>query len=168
MTRGLLLPPALTRVPGLAVFPHPTKLTAPLALRANVEFNHVLHERVVIVSVRSANVPYVAADRRITVDALGRPGDGIVHLSVRFGFQDDQDIPAVLRRTRGLSPEPDRDPEAASYYLSRITIEPGREPGMSAWRKRLFIWLSHNAADPAVYFHLPVDRTVVMGSRIEL
>ena len=58
----------IPRVPGTAVFPHPTKETAPLALRANVEFNHVLHERVVIVSVQSENVPHVptgrAADRR--------------------------------------------------------------------------------------------------------
>jgi KUP system potassium uptake protein len=154
----------LTRVPGFAVFPHPTKLTAPLALRANVEFNRVLHERVVIVSVQSAKVPHVPVDERVTVDELGHPGDGILHLSVRFGFQDRQDIPAVLRQV----PELDHDPATASYFLSRITIERGHEPGMSTWRKGLFIGLSHNAANPAVYFHLPVDRTVVMGSRIEL
>jgi KUP system potassium uptake protein len=158
----------LTRVPGLAVFPHPTKLTAPLALRANVEFNRVLHEQVVIVSVHSANVPHVPIDERITVDELGHAGDGIVHLSVRFGFQDDPDIPAVLRQAHDLAPGLDHPPGTASYFLSRITIERGREPGMSAWRKGLFIGLSHNAANPAVYFHLPVDRTVVMGSRIEL
>jgi KUP system potassium uptake protein len=158
----------LTRVPGLAVFPHPTKLTAPLALRANVEFNRVLHEQVVIVSVHSANVPHVPDDERITVDELGHAGDGILHLSVRFGFQDDPDIPAVLRQAHGLAPELDHPPGTASYFLSRITIERGSEPGMSAWRKGLFIGLAHNAANPAVYFHLPVDRTVVMGSRIEL
>ena len=67
-----------------------------------------------------------------------------------------------------LAPELDHAPGTASYFLSRITIERGREPGMSEWRKRLFIGLSHNAASPAPAFHLPVDRTVVMGSRIEL
>ncbi|MFC4946271.1 potassium transporter Kup [Pseudonocardia sp. GCM10023141] len=160
----------ISRVPGTAVFPHPTNLTAPLALRANVEFNHVLHERVVIISVQSENVPHVAPSERLTVDELGHADDGIVHLSVRYGFQDEQDLPEVLRAARGLSGELgiDLDPDTAYYFLSRITIERGRQPGMSRWRKRLFIGLSHNAATPAAYFKLPVDRTVVMGTRIEL
>jgi len=158
----------IPRVPGTAVFPHPTKLTAPLALRANVEFNHVLHERVVIVSVTSENVPHVPPDERVALDELGRPDDGIVHVSARFGFQDEQDLPQVLRQASGLSDELDIDPDSASYFLSRMTIERGRQPGMSGWRKRMFIGLSHNAANPAAYFCLPVDRTVVMGSRIEL
>ena len=158
----------IPRVPGTAVFPHPTKLTAPLALRANVEFNHVLHERVVIVSVLSENVPHVPPDERVALDELGAPDDGIVHVSARFGFQDEQDLPQVLRQASGLSDELDIDPDTASYFLSRITIEHGSAPGMSPWRKRLFIGLSHNAASPAPAFHLPVDRTVVMGSRIEL
>ena len=158
----------IPRVPGTAVFPHPTKLTAPLALRANVEFNHVLHERVVIVSVLSENVPHVPPDERVALDELGAPDDGIVHVSARFGFQDEQDLPQVLRQASGLSEELDFDPDTASYFLSRMTIERGRQPGMSGWRKRMFIGLSHNAANPAAYFCLPVDRTVVMGSRIEL
>jgi len=158
----------IPRVPGTAVFPHPTKLTAPLALRANVEFNHVLHERVVIVSVLSENVPHVPPDDRVSFDELGRPDDGIVHVAVRFGFQDEQDLPQVLRQASGLSAELDIDPDSASYFLSRMTIERGRQPGMSGWRKRMFIGLSHNAANPAAYFCLPVDRTVIMGSRIEL
>ena len=158
----------IARVPGTAVFPHPTNRTAPLALRANVEFNHVLHERVVIISVTSDNVPHVPHAEQLTIDELGHADDGIVHLSVRFGFQDEWDIPAVLRQARGLSGELDLDPDNASYFLSRITIERSRRPGMATWRKRLFIGLSHNAATPAAYFKLPVDRTVVMGSRIEL
>jgi KUP system potassium uptake protein len=158
----------IPRVPGTAVFPHPTKLTAPLALRANLEFNHVLHERVVIVSVLSENVPHVPPDERVAFDDLGDPDDGIVHIAARFGFQDEQDLPQVLRQANGLSDELEIDPDTASYFLSRMTIERGRQPGMSAWRKRMFIGLSHNAANPAAYFCLPVDRTVIMGSRIEL
>jgi KUP system potassium uptake protein len=156
------------RVPGTAVFPHPTDQTAPLALRANVRFNDVLHERVVIVSVLSLNVPHVPVAERLTVNELGHHDDGIVHLTASFGFQDDQDIPEVLRQACNLTPELDIDPDAASYFLSRITIERGAGNGMASWRKRLFIGLSHNAATPASVFRLPVDRTVVMGSRIEL
>jgi KUP system potassium uptake protein len=156
------------RVAGLAVFPHPTSETTPLALRANVEFNHVLHERVVIVSVVPENVPHVPMEDRVTVDPLGPEDDGIVHVAARFGFQDPQDIPAVLRYAHGIADELDTDPEDASYFLSKVTLERGDTPGMRSWRKRLFIGLAHNAANPAAYFKLPVDRTVVMGSRVEL
>ncbi|MCW0213578.1 MAG: potassium transporter Kup [Pseudonocardia sp.] len=158
----------ITRVPGTAVFPHPTKLTAPLALRANVDFNHVLHDRVVIVSVISENVPYVPHGGRLSIDQLGHTDDGIIHLTARFGFQDEQDIPAVLAEACGISDELDFSADDASYFLSRVTIERGAQPGMASWRKRVFIGLAHNAATPATYFRLPVDRTVVMGSRIEI
>jgi KUP system potassium uptake protein len=158
----------LTRVPGTAVFPHPTKRTVPLALRANVEFNGVLHEHVVIVSVISTNVPHVPRSERLSVDALGYSDDGIVHVAARFGFHDEQRIPEVLRDALLLTDELDFDPDTALYFLSRIAIELGTDSGMQAWRKRLFVALSRNAANPAAYFGLPVDRTVVMGSRIEL
>jgi KUP system potassium uptake protein len=164
------LPDSTVRVPGTAVFPHPTDETAPLALRANVEFNRVLHEHNVIVSLVPDSVPHVPRDERLTVDDLGNRDDGIVHISARFGFQDPQDLPDVLRQARELSPEicERTDVDSASYYLSRISIERGDEPGMSTWRKRLFVGLAHNAASPSGSFKLPVDRTVVMGSRLEL
>jgi KUP system potassium uptake protein len=164
------LPEGTLRVPGTAVFPHPTDETAPLALRANVEFNHVMHEHIVIVSLVPTNVPHVSRADRLTLDDLGHSDDGIVHISARFGFQDPQDLPDVLRQARELSPELSErtDPETVSYYLSRITIERGDEPGLSRWRKRLFMGLAHNAASPSDSFRLPIDRTVVMGSRLEL
>ncbi|MDT4893917.1 MAG: system potassium uptake protein [Pseudonocardiales bacterium] len=158
----------VTRVSGTAVFPHPTKDTVPVALRANVEFNQVLHEHVVIVSVVSLNVPHVPRSERLSVDPLGYEDDGVVHLAARFGFHDEQNIPEVLRDALMLTDELDFDPDSALYFLSRITIERGTDPGLRPWRKRLFIALSRNAANPAAYFALPVDRTVVMGSRIAL
>jgi KUP system potassium uptake protein len=93
-----------------------------------------------------------------------------VHISAHFGFQDRQDLPDVLRQARELSPELSEatDPDTALYYLSRITIERGDDPGMTTWRKRLFIGLAHNAASPAASFDLPIDRTIVMGSRVDL
>jgi KUP system potassium uptake protein len=159
---------APTRVPGTAVFPHPTKDSVPLALRANFEFNGVVHEHVVIVSVISENVPHVPRNERLAVDSLDHSDDGIVHLSARFGFQDDQDIPAVLRDAFLLTPELEVDPDTAFYFLSRITIERGKDDGLPGWQKRLFIGLSHNAASPATDFGLPIERTVVMGTRVDL
>ena len=165
---------SLPRVPGVAVFPHPTKDTTPLALRANVDFNKVLHEHVVLISVLPQNVPYVAPDERIDVDPLHHADDGIVHLSVRFGFQDEQDLPSVLRQAVGMSEELDFDPADALYFLSRLAIQyrgaqrQEGEPPMAKWRKRLFIALAHNAANPAVSFALPEHRTILVGAHLEL
>ncbi|MTD13994.1 potassium transporter Kup [Nakamurella sp. YIM 132087] len=158
----------LPRSPGTAVFPHPTKTTTPLALKANTVFNRVLHQHVVVVSIRTENVPHIPPDERITVDDLGYTDDGIVHLELRVGFQDAQDIPGMLRMAVGRSDELDFDPDTAMYFLSRAAIERGRAPGMARWRKRIFVGLAHNAASPALAFKLPEDRTVVMGSRIDL
>jgi KUP system potassium uptake protein len=159
---------SLPRVEGTAVFPHPNKETTPLALRANVQFNHVLHECVVIVSVVSENVPHIAPAERLAVDELGYADDGIVHLEMRFGFQDEQDIPEMLAAAVGLSPELEIETDETSYFLSRINLQRGPDRSMMRWRKRLFVALAHNAANPAAYFCLPVDRTVVMASHVEL
>jgi KUP system potassium uptake protein len=162
----------VARVPGTAVFPHPTKETTPLALRANVEHNHVVHEHVVIVSAIAQNVPHIPADEQLTVDELGYRDDGIIHLTFRYGFQDEQDIPAVLRRAAGdgvnAGPELDIDPETASYFLSQVSLRLTHAPGMRMWRKRLFLAMAHNAASPAEYFGLPEPRTVVMGSQVDI
>jgi KUP system potassium uptake protein len=159
----------VVRVPGTAVFPHPTKETAPLALRANVERNHVLHECVVIMSGRTANVPHVPWSRRLTIDRLGDPTDGILHVDVEFGFQDRTDFPEVLRRARGLEEvERDLDVDSASWFVSRITLRRTRRPEMPVWRKALFIGLAHNTASQAEFLCLPDDRTVVMGARVDI
>jgi KUP system potassium uptake protein len=112
-------------------------------------------------------VPHVPEAERITVDHLGHRDDGIVHLSVRYGFQDEQDIPAALRHA-GRGAELDIDPDTASYFLSRMTLRLTHEPGMRQWRKKLFLALANNAANPAEYFRLPEQRTVVMGSQVDL
>jgi KUP system potassium uptake protein len=157
------------RVPGTAVFPHPTKDTAPLALRANVQHNHVRHEKVVIVSARAANVPYVDPTDRLHVDDLGYDDDGIYHLTVRYGFSEPPDIPQALDQACGEGRlDPEIDVDKASYFLSRASIRPTRAPGMPRWRKQLFVALAHNAANPAEYFGLPADRTVVMGTHVDV
>jgi KUP system potassium uptake protein len=164
----------IVRVPGTAVFPHPSAGTTPLALRANVEYNHVLHQRVVIMSGRTANVPHVPWEERLTVDQLGDPADGLVYIAAKFGFQDSTDFPEVLRRAIGLETGPhprvdlgqELDPEKATYFLSRITLRLADQPGMATWRKRLFIALAHNAPSSAEFLCLPEKRTVVMSSEV--
>jgi KUP system potassium uptake protein len=160
--------PPVFRPPGTAVCLTAGKETTPLALRENVDHNHVVHESVLIVSVETRRVPHVARSERVVVDDLGYEDDGIVHLTVHYGFQDDQDVPAALRQAEAGGLEVEVELERATYFISQITIVRGDAPGMSTWRKKLFIALSRTSATPVEVFGLPERRIVTMGSYIEL
>ncbi len=160
--------PPVARAPGTAVFLNANPETTPLALRANVEHNHVLHECVLIVSLTTERVPYIPEEERLSIDDLGYRDDGITHITGRFGFQDPLDVPSLLRLAARHGLEGDPKLEHPSYFVSRISIVATDRPGMARWRKKLFLAISRNAANPVEVFHLPDDRTVVMGSHIEL
>jgi KUP system potassium uptake protein len=160
--------PPVRRAPETAVFLHSNRDTTPLALRANVKFNHTLHETVVIVLLETLNTPHVAAAARVSVDELGYRDDGITHVTIRLGFQDRHDVPAALALAATRLHERTIDVERALYFLSRITIVPTSAPDLRRWRKRLFIAMWRNQADPTRYFGLPDERTAIMGSLIEL
>jgi len=157
----------ITRVPGVAVVPHPNSTTTPLALRANVAFNRVLHEHVIIVQITNENVPHIHHVDRVTVRDLGYADDGIVHVTVRVGFTDSQDIPKGLALAIGRTAELDIDPEQAHYFLSLLDLH-ASDPSLKAWRTRLFAWMAHATANRTEALHLPLDRTVVIGSRLDL
>jgi KUP system potassium uptake protein len=159
----------VVRVPGAAVFLHANPATTPLALTANVKHNHVVHDNVVILAIQTERVPRVRDAERLSTDDLGDPYDGISCLTARFGFQEDTDVPATLWLAYHMDLlEGDCDPRNARYFLSQIAIIRADTPGMSAWRKTLFITLARNAASPVGYFRLPDERTVIMGERIAL
>jgi KUP system potassium uptake protein len=160
--------PPLQRVPGTAIFLNRGKATAPLALRSNVEHNEILHHEVVILSVETMPAPHIAEAERLQVDDLGYKDDRIIHVTARFGYLDQTNVPALLPLICDPdtgTPIPD---DKLSYFVSRIELVPGHTPGMSRWRKRLFIATSRITADAAESFGLPRERTVIMGSRIEL
>ncbi len=160
---------SVVRVPGTAVFLNSNPRTTPLALRANVEHNHVLHQHVVMLSIETERVPHIPDSERLQSDDLGDSSDGITRLTARFGFQDEMNVPASLRLADRLGLlEGASDLDDASYFLSQITIGRTDAPGMSTWRKKLFLNMAHNATNPVDYFKLPSDRTVTMGERIEL
>jgi KUP system potassium uptake protein len=160
--------PPLQRVPGTAVFLNRGKNTTPLAMRANVEHNHILHEHVVILSIETQPVPHIAEADRLVVDDLGYADDGISHVAARFGYKDAPNVPYVLRLAASAGLECPLEIDEASYFLSTIELHMGEEPGMSRWRKHLFVATSRITADAAEYFGLPRERTVIMGSRIEV
>jgi KUP system potassium uptake protein len=161
--------PPLHRVPGTAIFLNRGKDTAPLAMRANVEHNEILHHNVLILSIETAPAPHIPAGERLQVDELGYADDRITYVAARFGYMDQTNVPELLPLIREAAAESATlDAERLSYFVSRIELVPGHDPGMSRWRKRLFIATSRITADAAEYFQLPRDRTVIMGSRIEL
>jgi KUP system potassium uptake protein len=160
--------PPLQRVPSTAVFLNRGKATAPLALRANVEHNQILHEHVLILSIETMPMPHVPAAERLTIDDLGYKDDRIIHVTARFGYMDQANVPGLLPLIRKADIESPLDDEKLSYFLSRIELRRGNTPGMSRWRKRLFLATSRITADAADHFRLPSERTVIMGSRIEL
>ncbi|MFI5535000.1 potassium transporter Kup [Nocardia sp. NPDC051900] len=160
--------PSILEVPGTAVFLNRGKRTAPLALRANAEHNHVRHAHVVIMSIETEPVPRVPADERISVDSLGYTEDGIIHVCARFGYMESQDVPGALALLDPAVTEGPLQLDRASYFLSKIELRPGTEPTMAQWRKRLFIATSYITADAAEQFGLPRERTVIMGAHIEI
>ena len=155
--------PPLARVPGTAVFLNRAEQTAPMAMRANVEHNKVLHDRVIVLSITSPPVPRVTSADRISVDDLGYADGRILVVRVNFGYMERPDIPTAL----GLL-HPPIDRSDVSYFLSRVDPVPGPEPTMMWWRKRLFIATAHIAADAAGYFSLPLSQTAIIGARIEV
>jgi len=168
------------RVPGVAIFLSPNLRGAPLALQADFEHNQTLHDHVMIVAVETERIPRVADAERVRPEAkmlfsaaTGDPLDPLVEsitsLTVRFGFLEAQDVPAALRMAveQGLV-EGEPDLANATYFISKVAIEPTRESGMAMWRKRLYVVMARYAADPADYFRLPDDQTVTTSGRISL
>jgi len=155
--------PPLARVSGTAVFLNRAAETAPMAMRANVEHNKVLHDRVIVLSIDSPPVPRVPAAERISVDDLGYADGRILFVKANFGYMEDPDVPAALDLVHPAIERAD-----LSYFLSRVDVVPGPTPTMAPWRKRLFVATSHIAADSAGYFSLPPGRTAIVGARIDL
>ena len=159
--------PPLPRIPGTAIFLNRGSQTAPLAMRANVEHNHVLHDHVIIMSLDTVPVPRIPDDERLSVDDLGNPHDGIFYVSAKFGYMERPNVPAVLRLVDPTTTEGPIDVDNASYFLSKLDLCAGPERTMAAWRKRLFIATSYITADAALYFGLPLERTVIIGERVQ-
>ena len=120
--------PPLLRVSGTGVFLNRGKETAPLAMRANVQHNRVLHAHVVILAIETAPVPHIPPGERIVIDELGYRDDGITHVTATFGYMDRPRVPAILRRLETMDLEAPLEVDTASYFLSKIDLRPGRSP----------------------------------------
>ena len=150
-------PPA--RVPGTAVYLFSIPGMTPPSLVANVRYNRVMHERVIVASVVTDGVPRVEADKRIRERVLE---DGVSRIDVHYGFMEEPDLASDLRELDAF------DPEETTYFLGRETVVATEGTGMAIWRERLFGVMGRNASSAADYFRLPQDRIFEVGTRVEI
>jgi KUP system potassium uptake protein len=151
------------RVKGTAVFLSSNPNGTPLALMHNLKHNQVLHERVVILTIQTVEVPHVEPGERVEVEELSC---GFHRIMGRFGFMEDPDVPQVFRacEAHGFKLETAR----TTYFLSRETIIASDRPGMFKWRERLFAFMSRNAQSATAFFRLPPNRVVELGMQVEI
>ena len=151
------------RVEGTAVFLTASREGVPHALLHNLNHNKVLHERVVLLTVVTEDVPYVPDQQRLDAEALG--GD-FYRVVVHYGFKDAPDLPAALQLPNPLGLE--FPLMSTSFFLSRQTIVPTPNPGMALWREKLFAIMSRNAGSATDFFRIPTNRVVELGTQVEI
>ena len=150
------------QAPGTAVFLTGSHEWVPQALLRNIEHNHVLHERNVILTVEGLDQPRADNDTRSEVEDLGH---GFWQVTLRFGFAEHIDVPAQLARLR---PDLVLDPDAITWFLGREKVEAEKGHGMARWQARLFAYMARNATPATTYFGIPPQRLIEIGARIEL
>ncbi len=151
-----------TSVSGTAVFMTADANGVPSALLHNLKHNKVLHERVVILNVRYAEVPYVAVDRRLEMTKLA---EGFYHVVIRYGFMDNIDIPMALAECPcGMK----FDMMDTTFFFSRENLIPTYGEGMSIWREHIFAAMARNAASPMTFFQIPANRVIELGAQLEI
>ena len=136
---------------------------APIALLHNVKHNEVLHARNVLVTVLTAEVPYVAAEDRVDIVDLG---SSFYRVFVRYGFMEQPDLPEALAACgdKGLA----FDLEKTSFFLSREVVVPKLTPAMTIWRELFFILMLRNAQSATDFFRIPTNRVVELGTLVEI
>ena len=155
---------SIRRVPGTAVYMSGNRFGTPLALLHNLKHNKVLHEQVVLLTVRTEEVPYLAnAKDRVALENLH---EGFWRAQIHFGFMEKPDVPAALDRVK--QPGLRFDPMRTTYFIGRETILATRKLGLSSWRGSIFAWMTRNAGDVTSYFCLPPNGVVELGARVEV
>ncbi len=152
-----------SRVQGTAVFMTSTPDGVPHALLHNLKHNKVLHERVILLTVKISDSPFVPEEKRIRLEDLGK---GFHRLVLNYGFMQEADVPAALKQVSQCGAE--FRMMDTSFFLARQTLLPSSRPGMMIWREKLFAWMLRNAESAMEFFRLPTNRVVELGSQVEI
>ena len=152
------------RVRGTAVFLSSSADVIPSALLHNLKHNQVLHERVLILTVKVDDVPHVPPEQRLEAEAAAH---GFYRMILRYGFMDDVDIPQDLQRAPSCGGS--FDMLSTSFFLGRQKLVASRdEPGMALWREQLFAWMMRTSESAMEFFKLPTNRVVELGSQLRI
>jgi KUP system potassium uptake protein len=151
------------RVRGTAVFMTAQPTGTPPALVHNLRYNKVLHDHVVILTVTTAQRPYVPLEDQVAVESLGQ---GIYNVKLQYGFMQDPDVPDALMHAIKLGLE--LDPGDVTFFLGRETIIVAKRHGMAVWREKLFVLMARNAVRATAFFKLPPERVVELGVQVEM
>ena len=152
------------RVPGTAVFLSARADVVPHALLHNLKHNHVLHERVAVMTVRTEERPWVTLEERVEFEKLGA---GFYRIVARYGFMQSPNVPAVLEQCEGREGFT-AEPMSTSYFFGRDKFITRADAGIGRWREMIFIFLQRNAVGAADFFRIPTNRTVELGTQIEI
>jgi len=148
------------RVPGAAIFMSRDPVATPVALLHNLKHNKVLHEKVVMLTILTEEIPQVPRRQRVRLEDLGK---GFFRVTARYGFMENPSVGEVLELTRaqGL----DLPPMSATFFLSRETLVASPRSG---WRERLFAYMARNAVRPTDFYRIPPNRVIELGMQVKL
>jgi KUP system potassium uptake protein len=148
-------------VAGTAVFLTSDPTSAPTALMHSLKHYKVLHEKNVILSLKTSHMPRVPDEDRVRIEAVGKT---FSRLTIRFGYMETPNVPKALAIARKLGWQ--FDIMSTSFFLSRRSLKPAARSGMPPWQDRLFIALAHTANDATDYFQIPTGRVVEVGTQV--
>jgi KUP system potassium uptake protein len=152
------------RVTGTAVFMTGSSDGTPAILRPHLKHNQVLHKQVALLTVIIEEVPRVSWAKRLEVTKLSQ---GFWRVVMHYGFMQSPNVPRALRSSKRYGLE--IDPNEITYYVGRQTLVPGqKKKGLAVWRKRLFVLMARNAAQPITFYNLPLEQVFELGIRVEL
>jgi KUP system potassium uptake protein len=149
------------RVSGTAVFLTADPMAAPTALMHNLKHNKVLHERNILLTIKTADTPRVSNNERVKVEPIA---DGFFRVIARYGFMETPSIPKVfiLCKKRDLN----LDMGGTSFFLSRRSLRAAKRSEMLPFQEHLFMGLARQAEDATTYFQIPFDRVVEVGTQV--
>ena len=151
------------RVPGTAIFLYRGGSSTPYSLAQNLKTNKVLHERVILLAVKTVETPRLKRSQRASLTSLGH---GVYQVVLKFGFMEQPNVPRALHT---LWPEGnDIRLTDVTYFIGRETVFASEHPGMQLWREKLFAIMARNALGASTFYHLPAGHVVELGTQVEL
>ncbi len=155
----------LIRVPGTAIYLTRSLHGVPQVLLQNLSHNHVLHERIIVLSIVTTNEPYVDENHRLKIRTFG-DNQGFYRVKLYYGFKESADVRRALELCvqEGLN----IDPKDTTFFIGSESISFRNRNALSKWRRALFSYLFHNSSSAIEFFKIPVDQIMEIGIRIEL